>query len=815
MSRSLSFQFFKKNWQQGELGLVFAALLLVSFLLSASASISLRIKQSIQGETAIAIGGKVVLRGDRVFSRNWCEEADKLNVSCASSLTTFTMARAGSKIKLTTVKAISRHYPLRGKLISTISSQALVGDTPSPGNLWADRVAMSSLKLKLGSVVHIGNKSLKFSRILLQDPVQQTGFYALSPTIIMSEADLMNSGIILPGSRLQLRLYLDGKMSSIKRVISKIRMSDDRFRITTIRSQRRFLNNVFETVQRFFQLLILFSLLLAGVVVASSSYGFTSRQRETIALLRCIGSTRKKIGFLLVGQWCVVTIPAVMIGSSLGLLAQAIVSTVLPASLSLGVASWIDYGSILLRTLLLNVVIVVGFASNHVWRLIRVDPKSALTETILQQKQNDWSPIIFMLLCFFLSWMQTEQALLAFQFTVVLVSVTAVLSFVFSGLSRFCLFFSKSRVPVVRFSLLNLLRQKERVSIFAIGIVLCLSSLSAVYFIRYSLVEQLSSNVNAKTPNVFIINLTRDQIKPFRKLLSSKEITNYVIYPNIRARLQTLNGMPILKAVKPSARYHNSLNRELNLTSTQRLPRGNQLVEGQWWSKKSSKSEVSIESGLAKTLGIKVGDEISFSLGEETIKSVVSSVRRLNWLSFRPSFYFIFSPNVLRSLPTTYMTSFFLPSSSWSLLNAISTAMPNAVVINISVALKKVLGLVDRFLTAIGLVSLFSMLLGLLIFLTSFRESALIRRNEIIVWRYIGAANLFISRMLLLESVFLSVIIATVVVALASLLAWIVCEGLLSINLQLPFSQLVGLWVLVIVLVNASTLWVRRALAKA
>ncbi len=154
----------------------------------------------------------------------------------------------------------------------------------------------------------------------------------------------------------------------------------------------------------------------------------------------------------------------------------------------------------------------------------------------------------------------------------------------------------------------------------------------------------------------------------------------------------------------PDARGDNSLRRELNLTWQATLPEGNRVVAGQWFSTPSepqgwmseveatasavaSTVPISVEEGLAARLGLGVGDEMTFTVGGDTITTRIDSLRSLNWDSFNPNFFVIFPPGVLESFGHSFITAFHLPDAEQGLVRQLVSDFPGVSLLNVDAIL--------------------------------------------------------------------------------------------------------------------------------
>ena len=231
----------------------------------------------------------------------------------------------------------------------------------------------------------------------------------------------------------------------------------------------------------------------------------------------------------------------------------------------------------------------------------------------------------------------------------------------------------------------------------------------------------------------------------------------------VRGRISAINGQPPIEAVPPDARGDNSLRRELNLTWQSELPEGNQVVAGEWFSQPSepqgwmseveatpqeasSVVPISVEDGLAERLGLGLGDELTFSVGGDTITTRIESLRSLNWDSFNPNFFVIFPPGVLESFGHSFITAFHLPEQEQSLIRQLVNDFPGVSLLNVDAILGQVREVLTQVTRAVELVLILVLMAGVSVLYAALTASRPVRAHESGLLRVFGAGNRMISR---------------------------------------------------------------------
>ena len=161
------------------------------------------------------------------------------------------------------------------------------------------------------------------------------------------------------------------------------------------------------------------------------------------------------------------------------------------------------------------------------------------------------------------------------------------------------------------------------------------------------------------------------------------------LYPIIRGRLVRINDVPVREAVSKEQKNHNALNRELNMTWSDTLPEKNRIEQGDWW-EPGSDDGLSIETEIAEKLGIDLGDQLTFIVSGNEFTETVTSIRTVQWESFRPNFYMIFPEEVLRDMPATWLNSFYLDTEDKLLLNGLITQFPTMTLLDLDAVINQV-----------------------------------------------------------------------------------------------------------------------------
>jgi putative ABC transport system permease protein len=129
---------------------------------------------------------------------------------------------------------------------------------------------------------------------------------------------------------------------------------------------------------------------------------------------------------------------------------------------------------------------------------------------------------------------------------------------------------------------------------------------------------------------------------------------------------------------------------------------------------------------------------MTLRFGDEELTATVTSVREVDWDSFRVNFFMMLDPVYGAHFPHSLISSFHL-SVNDSGLSVLSREMPNLSLIDVNAILDRVRDIIGRVSSAVTWVLGFSLAAGILVLLAALAATADERRFEIALLRTLGA----------------------------------------------------------------------------
>ncbi len=632
----------------------------------------------------------------------WMVEAERRGLATAQMVKFSTMMFGDATFQLVSVKAVSDAYPLRGQIefqATPESEREMRAHGPAPGNVWIGPRLVSLLKVNVGDQVDIGELKLTVSGLLIREPDGGFSLAGLSPRVMMHAQDVAATGVIQQGSRVSYVALFAGDESVLQafgRWLKPDLLPSQEWKSI---HDGETLSASLKKAEQFLLLGGSIAVLLAAVAVAVASRQYALSQRDTVALLKTLGLTGRAAGRLYLWRlisWGVAGAAAgIAVALPLYAALSGILAQVLGSDIDLKVDPWA-----LLPALITALIAMFAFAWPPIRRLQRVPAMRVLRSEPGESGRDAIPDIAIAVVAMFgLVWLYARDVTLVMALLVGLALLLGTLA-----LLGWLMVLALRRVigggSAWRLALVALYRHRRaslsQISVFSLTVMLACTLL----LIRTSLLNDWQAQLPEDTPNHFLINISTEAVTEVTEFWRERGQELEAVYPMVRGRLTELNGKPVQQAVSKDERI-NALNRELNLTWTDTLPPANKLLAGRWF-QPGETSGVSMESDLAQRLGIKLGDELGFTIGSDTISEPVTSIRSVQWDNMRPNFYMVFPPQgALDSLPATWMTSFYLPVEGKDGLNAFSRAFPTVSVLEVDHIIERIQGIVRQVTQAI------------------------------------------------------------------------------------------------------------------
>ncbi|PJR07057.1 ABC transporter permease [Raoultella ornithinolytica] len=769
-------RWFWREWRSPSLLIVWLALSLAVACVLALGSIGDRMEKGLSQQSREFMAGDRTLRSSREVPAEWIDEARRLGLTVGEQLSFATMTFAGDTPQLADVKAVDDTYPLYGQLETQPP-----GLKPQAGSVLLAPRLMALLNLKIGDTLDVGDATLRIAGEVIQEPDAGFNPFQMAPRLMMNTADVAKTGAVQPGSRVSWRYKYAGTPQQLadyeKWLLPKL---GPEHRWIGLQQDDSALGKSLERSQQFLLLSALLTLLLAVAAVAVAMSHYCRSRYDLVAILKTLGAGRAQLRKLIVGQWLMLLALAAVAGGAMGVGLEQILllmlKPVLPAALP-PASGWPWLWAI---GAMVVISLLVGLRPYRL--LLATLPLRVLRQDIVA---NVWPlkfyiPLVCAVVVLLLAWLMGGSPLLwaVLAGAVVLAMLCGALGW---GLLWMLKRLTLKALPL-RLAVNRLLRQPwstlSQLAAFSLSFML----LALLLVLRGDLLDRWQQQLPPESPNYFLINIAPEQVAAVKTFLAGHHVTATEFYPIVRARLTQINGQAA------ESNKDEALNRELNLTWRSERPDHNPLVAGSWPPKAG---EVSIEEGLAQRLAIKTGDSVTFTGDTQEFSATVTSVRKVDWESLRPNFFFIFPPNALDEQPQSWLTSFRWDNGN-TLLTQLNREFPTVSLLDIGAILRQVGQVLTQVSRVLEVMVVLVTACGILLLLAQVQVGMRQRYQELVVWRTLGAGKSLLRTTLWAEFALLGVVSGIV----AAIGAEVALAMLQTKVFDFPWSPDWRLWVM-------------------
>ena len=741
-----------RDWRAGELRLLVLAVTLAVAALTAVGFFADRLQNGLSRDARALIGGDVVLSSDNAPSPAFQEKAVELGLQTVQTLGFPTMGRApdeqGGSARLVALKAVGQGYPLRGEVRVARSPDALdepTSDIPAPGTAWVDAALLLQLNLQMDQPLLLGDASFNIARVIVVEPDRGAGFMSFAPRVMINDADLPATGLVQPASRLNYRLAVAGADAPVAAFARWAEAEVNKpgvrgIRLESLEGGRPEMQQTLERAEKFLNLVALLAALLCAVAVAIAARGFAQRHLDDCAMLRVLGLSQGTMARAYTLEFALVGLGASTVGVAVGytvhhvfvILLAGLVESSLPAP---GMAP-------VLLGLGMGLTLMMAFGLPPVLQLAQVPPLRVIRRDVGQLKPATLGVLGLGIAGFAALLLAASRDLLLGAIAVGGFAAAVLLFAAVSYLAVRLLRASVNEATAPR-ALVMATRQLSARPAYAVVQISALSvgllALVLLVLLRTDLIASWRNATPPDAPNRFVINVQPEQGDAFQQTLRDAGVERYDWYPMIRGRLVTINGKPVRPEDFTDDRSQRLVEREFNLSNTATLPPHNPVVQGRWTDNEAD--AISVETGLAEQLGLKLGDRLGFDIAGQVTEGRITSLREVDWGSMRVNFFVIFPLALVPDVPVSYISAFQAPEDNPQFDNTLVRDYPNITNVDMSQTIAQVQRVLGQVISAIEFLFAFTLAAGLVVLLSAITATRGEREREFAILRAVGASS--------------------------------------------------------------------------
>jgi len=797
----LSLNLLRRDWRAGEWRVLLIALVLAVGSISTVGLFADRVRLALQQEATSLIGADLRILSTRPLPKAYRDAAKQRGLHVIGSDAFPSMVTGRNDNLLADIMTVEPGYPLRGKIIIDDGAQQVIKNEnstiPERGTLWADERLMQRLGLRLGDEVGVGELHLKVAARVVRFVDQSVGFASFAPRVILNAEDLPASGLVQEGSRIGYRLAVAGEAKQVADLRSwlqsRLTISE---KLEDVRDARPEIRTALERAEHFLGLAALTAVVLAGVALALAARHFISRHLDSCAMMRCLGADQAQVLRIFLYQFLLLGCCAVLLGSMLGYASQAVLVESIAAmrDATLPAPGWTP----MWQAAASGMALLLGFAFLPLWQLKSVSPLRVIRRELGAPQANTW--------LLYISGGVVLSGLFLWQAGSLKLGLT-VLGGLAAGLLVFGLLawvmlralakFGNATIFNLAFS--NLARHGRSNAVQIVALSLGGMALLLLTFVRADLMESWRSRLPPDAPNRFIVNIQPDQRAAVGDFFAQQKLPQPELFPMVRGRLVAINQRAISGDDYPDPRARGLAERETNLSWSADLPRNNELVQGTWWKDRGliagdstlkGEGQLSVEEGIAKTLGINMYDTLTYDVAGSRFSARVMNLRKVQWDSMQVNFFVIAAPGMLEDFPASYITSFHLSPSQVQSANALVKNFTNLLLIDTEAMIEQVRHIMDQISQTMSAVFMFTLLSGLAVLYAALLATQDERIHEAAILRTLGADSRYLRKLHLSEFAALGLLSGLFSAAGALLLGWVLARFVLEI----PYQTGIAIW---------------------
>ena len=778
MEMSLAWRLFKRELLQGQLVLIVLAITLAVLSVTGLARVSERLQLAINGQASKFIAADRIINSPTKLDESILTKAGEIGLKQVSSLQFNSMVFAEDKFQLVTVRAVEQGYPLKGKIeLNSDSHDPL----PGLGEIWFE-TRLGGL-LGYPKSLELGKAQFTLSEEIARLPDAGFNPFASSPVVLMRMADVAETGVIQPGSRVTYMAQFTGNETQLKQFEAYVKpLLNNSQRWIDVQTGDSPIADAVKRAERFLLLASLLGIALACAAIGIAAQRYCQRHYDVVAMLKTFGASGKQIRTLFGMHLLLVTLLGVVLGLLGGFILDMAITFLLPPEIA-------AYSPPVSRPILLG--LATGFISAFMFsayplmRLLSIPPLRVLQRQLEGLQLGMWLHLLLSL---------TAMALLGYLYSGSLVlTLTVVAGVLLLGLLLSVLGFFMIRMGhsvgmkttnPLQLALAGLRRRAKQNAIQLVGFSSALVLLLTIFALRQDLLNEWQKQLPENAPNYFLVNIAPDEVSPLERYLTANTVKTTDIYPVVRGRLTAVNGEKFLTSeqVEAGVEGRQGISRELNLTWRDSVPPNNEILAGEF---NVNSDEVSVESGIADRLDLKIGDSLTYIIDNQTLIVKVGSIRAVHWETMQPNFFMIFTKESLGAFSYTSMASFYLDENKSKIILDIIKQFPTVSIIDVGTMIKQLRQIIDQVSLSLTLVLVLVVLASSLVMIAQTEAGMASRQRELAVLRTFGASGWLLRMATGLEFALLGTIAGLLAVIVAEFILYLLKTQVFELNVYM------------------------------
>ncbi|MGB5554834.1 MAG: FtsX-like permease family protein [Flavobacteriaceae bacterium] len=774
-------------WRDGKASFKRLFLFMASIVLGIAALVSIQsfgdnLKQNFNTQSKALMGSDFLITGNQPHSEKVQSIIDSLGGADATEINFPSMVAfpKNGATKLAFVRGIQGGFPFYGSLETR--PVAAANEYQNRGGALVDATLMLQYNLQVGDSIKVGLITLPITGSITSGPGSTAITTSVAPPVYIPFRFIEQTGLVQTGSRVEYKSYfvanpepdytlLADRLDSV--------LDAENADLDTHESTGRQLGRRYDNFGKFLNLVAFIALLLGCVGVASSVHIYIKEKLVSVAVLKCLGASKKQSFLIYLIQIAGIGLAGGLIGTVIGMSLQLLFPMLLKDFLPLDVEVSLSIMPLIMGPLL-GMVMSVLFALTPLlgtWfvsplQVLRISEKSSPKA----RKASVYVFIGILVFLFIFSMFILKNFRFAVGFVVGIVFVFSVLTAIaLAVMSTIKKYFPSSWSFTARQSLLNLYRPNNQTLVLLLAIGVGSFLISTLYFTKDILEAKTSLEASNKTPNLILMDVQSDQTEAAAQSIMDNDLTVIDNFPIVTMRVQSIKGRPVNDIREDTTSTINRwiLNHEFRTTYRDALVDSETLASGVWNPvfKTGDPIPISLSDNVARDAQVVEGDTLVFNVQGVLMKTVVANTRAVDWGRMQMNFSVVFPKGVLENAPQFHVLSTKAPDEKTSakLQRELVKKFPTVSIIDIRQLLVMVQDILDKISWVINFMAFFSILTGIIVLIGSVRTSKYQRVKESVLLRTLGAKAKQILRINALEYLFLGLLGSSIGIALSYL----------------------------------------------
>ena len=683
---------------------------------------------------------------------------------------------SGERSRLVQVRAVAGGYPF----YATVETEpaGVWGSLQSEGGILVEGALLEEFGLAVGDRLKLGASELRVLGVVKKGVPRSNRFSGFAPEVFIRHADLASTSLAGANSLVyhhRSLLLEEGSAKELAAVVATITglFPERGVEFQTPEKRREAVGESLNRVNGYLGITALVALVLGGIGVAGAMHAHLKRRTQAVAVLLCLGCSTHMAFAVYLAQAGALGLAGSGVGTLLGAFLHAVVVMAAGDSLPVYVSPWPEPGITLLSGGT-GFLLCCGFALLPLLQIRNIPPGATLSERLVLRVGADWASrgvcALLVLLVFGVALFNGANPRRSFGLTLGLGLAFLALT----GAARSLMYLTKKFLQpswpyLLRQGVSNLYRPHNQTVLFLLSLGLGIFLLLTTWGVRTLLVRQMRFDAEGAGPNLYLVDVQPDQIETVSGLLRAQQLPLIDSAPMVTMRIASVNGRQLAArslrkselaagGVPPEAQrvprwvmereYRSTYRADLNATET--------LVAGELSRATGGPGEdvpLSLEQGLARDLGVGVGDAIVLDVQGVPLNARVTSLRKVDWSKFNLNFFMVFPPGVLEGAPQFQLLATRIPAgqTSGQLQRALLGLAPNVSAVDLTSILSTVAGLLEKAVRIVQILSGFTLAAGVPVLLGALLNGREQRVRESVLLRTLGASERQVRLILLVE----------------------------------------------------------------